>query len=167
MDEAIRIVKGLRSERSFTLEGRRYRTEGAELEPKPDHRIPIWLGTFGNRALGVTGRLADGWIPSLGFAPPEQAAAMRKRILISAREAGRDPEAITCAYNLEVLIDDHADAQPSMVSGSAGAVAEQLIGFVGMGFTAFNFMVVGPGKDEQAERLAREVVPAVREAVAA
>jgi hypothetical protein len=25
--------------------------------------------------------VADGWIPSLGFAPPEQAAAMRERVL--------------------------------------------------------------------------------------
>ncbi len=79
MEEAVRIVRGLWSQRSFTFEGRLYRTEGAEVEPKPDRRIPIWLGTYGNRALAVTGRLADGWIPSLGFAPPERVTAMRAR----------------------------------------------------------------------------------------
>jgi alkanesulfonate monooxygenase SsuD/methylene tetrahydromethanopterin reductase-like flavin-dependent oxidoreductase (luciferase family) len=51
-----------------------------------------------------------------------------------------------------------------VVSGSADAVAEQLVDFVKMDFTAFNFMPVGPGKDEQAERLARQVIPAVRAA---
>ena len=42
----------------FTFTGRIYRTDRAELTPKPERRIPIWLGTFGNRALQVTGRLA-------------------------------------------------------------------------------------------------------------
>jgi alkanesulfonate monooxygenase SsuD/methylene tetrahydromethanopterin reductase-like flavin-dependent oxidoreductase (luciferase family) len=87
MDEAIRITRGLWSERSFTFQGRRYRTDGAELEPKPDRRIPIWLGTYGDRALAATGRLADGWIPSLGFAPPDRVPAMRDRILAAAHEA--------------------------------------------------------------------------------
>jgi hypothetical protein len=31
-----------------------------------------------------------------------------------------------------------------------------------MGFATLNLMPVGPGVDEQAERLAREVIPAVR-----
>jgi len=164
MEEAVRIVRGLWSQRSFTFEGRLYRTEGAEVEPKPDRRIPIWLGTYGNRALAVTGRLADGWIPSLGFAPPERVTAMRARVLAAAREAGREPEAITCAYNLGVRVDERAEARPSVVSGSPGAVAEQLLGFVELGFTALSLMPVGAGADEQVQRLAREVIPAVRAA---
>jgi hypothetical protein len=41
-------------------------------------------------------------------------------------------------------------------------VAERLIGFARMGFTAMNFIVAGAGAQEQVERLAREVIPAVR-----
>src|SRR5947207_13744300 len=67
LEEAIRIARGLWSEREFTFSGRLYRTDRAELEPKPAHRIPIWLGTYGPRALALTGRLAEGWIPSLRF----------------------------------------------------------------------------------------------------
>ncbi len=70
LEEAVRIARGLWSEPRFTFEGRLYRTEDAELEPKPERRIPIWLGTYGNRALALTGRLADGWIPTLELAPP-------------------------------------------------------------------------------------------------
>jgi alkanesulfonate monooxygenase SsuD/methylene tetrahydromethanopterin reductase-like flavin-dependent oxidoreductase (luciferase family) len=162
LEEAIRIIRGMWSERSFTFEGRLYGTEGARLEPKPGRRIPIWLGTFGDRALDLTGRLADGWIPSLELAPPERAVAMRERVLAGARASGRDPEQITCAYNIEVRVDERADSRPFVVSGSPDAVAEQLLGFVKMGFTALNFMPVGAGPDEQAERLAREVIPAVR-----
>lgn len=164
LEEAIRIVRGLWSETSFTFEGRLYRTDGAQLEPKPDRRIPIWLGTYGHRALGVTGRLADGWIPSLGFAPPERVKVMRERVLAAARQAGREPEEITCAYNVEIRVDEHADAPPSVVSGPPDAVVERLLGFLQLGFTAMNFMPEGPGQDEQAERLAREVIPSLRAA---
>jgi probable F420-dependent oxidoreductase len=165
MEEAIRIARGLWSERSFSFRGRRYGTDHAELEPKPDRRIPIWVGTYGDRALGATGRVADGWIPSLGFAPPARVPAMRERILASAREAGREPEEITCVYNLEVRVDDRVEEpDPSVVSGPPGVMAERMVGFLELGFTAMNLMPVGSGLDEQAERLAREVIPEVRAA---
>jgi probable F420-dependent oxidoreductase len=160
--EAVRIIRGLWSEPTLRFQGRLYRADGARVEPKPEHRIPIWLGTYGNRALAVTGQLADGWIPSLGFAPPEQVRAMRDRLFEAARRAGRRTEDITCAYNVVVRVDEHADPQPSMVSGSPAAVIERLRGFLGLGFTALNFLAYGPGEDEQAERLAKEVIPALR-----
>jgi probable F420-dependent oxidoreductase len=164
LEEAIRIARGLWSEPGFTFEGRLYRTEDAQLEPKPARRIPIWLGTYGKRALSVTGRLADGWIPTLELAPPERVTAMRERVLAAARQAGRDPEEITCVYNIDIRVDERGDATPSMVSGPPDAVTERLLGFLGMGFTAMNFLPVGPGANEQAERLAREVIPALRAA---
>jgi alkanesulfonate monooxygenase SsuD/methylene tetrahydromethanopterin reductase-like flavin-dependent oxidoreductase (luciferase family) len=163
LEEAVRVIRGLWSERNYTFEGQRYRTASANLEPKPGGSIPIWLGTFGPRGLAVTGRLADGWIPSLEFAPPDRAGPMREQVLASARQAGRDPEAITCCYNLEVRIGD-GGGRPGVVSGSPEEVAEQLGSFVRLGFTAFNFILVGPGEDEQRERLGREVIPAVRSA---
>ena len=165
MEEAIRIMRGMWSQERFTFSGRLYRTEGARIEPKPDRRIPIWLGTYGNRALAATGRLADGWIPSLGFAAPEQIPAMRDRVLGAARDAGRDPAEITCAYNLAVRVDEHAKPQPDTVAGPPDGVAEQLLGFLQLGFTALNFIPTGPDSAQQAQRLAREVLPAVRAAV--
>jgi probable F420-dependent oxidoreductase len=162
MAEAIGILRGMWSQPALDFQGRRYHTEGARIEPKPDHRIPIWLGTYGNRALAVTGRLADGWLPSLGFAPPERITGMRDRVLAAARQAGRGPEDLTLAYNVVVRIDEHAEPEASTVSGSAAAVAERLRGFLGLGFTALNLMADGPGEDEQVERLAREVLPELR-----
>jgi alkanesulfonate monooxygenase SsuD/methylene tetrahydromethanopterin reductase-like flavin-dependent oxidoreductase (luciferase family) len=162
MDEAIRIMRGMWSQERFTFSGRLYRTEDAQIEPKPDRRIPIWLGTYGNRALAVTGRLADGWIPSLGFAAPEGIPAMRDRILAAAR----DPAEITCAYNLAVYVDDHAKPQPGTVTGPPDVVAEQLLGFLELGFTALNFIPTGPDSAEQARRLparsCRRCVPPTR-----
>lgn len=162
--EAIRIIRGVWTQPSFTFGGRLYRTEAAELTPKPERRIPIWLGTFGNRALDLTGRLADGWIPSLGHASPEQVQVMRGRMLAAARAAGRDPAEITCAYNLQVRLEDRPGSDPGMVSGPPAAVAERLLEFAGMGFNTLNLITSGPEEDEQVERVAREVIPAVRSA---
>jgi hypothetical protein len=50
------------------------------------------------------------------------------------------------------------------VAGAPGAVTERLLGFLELGFTALSLIPVGPGEAEQAERLAREVVPALRAA---
>jgi probable F420-dependent oxidoreductase len=164
LEEAIRVIQGLWSRRQLTFQGRMYRTDGAELEPKPDRRIPIWLGTYGRRALALTGRLADGWIPSLGFAPPEQVTAMRERVLDAARDAGRQPADLTCCYNLEVRVDKAPQARPSLVSGSAGAVAGRLVDLLKLGFDALSLAPSGPGEEEQIELLGREVLPAVRAA---
>jgi len=174
LEEAIRIARGLWSEPGLTFGGRIYRTDAAEMEPKPDRRIPIWLGTFGNRALEITGRLADGWIPSLGYAPPSRVTAMRERVLAAAREAGREPAEITCAYHMTIRVDERSRPHPVVslspdaeadLAGPPGAVADTLAGFVKRGFTAFNLTPAGPAADEQAHRLAAEVIPAVRAAV--
>jgi alkanesulfonate monooxygenase SsuD/methylene tetrahydromethanopterin reductase-like flavin-dependent oxidoreductase (luciferase family) len=164
LEEAIRIIRGVWTQPSFTFDGRLYRTDAAELTPKPDRQIPIWLGTLGNRALDVTGRLADGWIPSLGHVSPEQVQVMRGRMLAAARAAGRDPAEITCAYNLQIRLEDRPGSHPEMVSGPPDAVAERLLEFAGMGFRTLNLIIAGPGDDEQLQRIAREVIPAVRSA---
>ena len=162
LGEAVRLIRGLWSEQSFTFAGQRYRTEAADIEPKPAHPIPIWLGTFGERALQVTGQVADGWIPSLGHAPAEALPAMRDRVLAAAEAAGREPESITCALNVEVHLGDPAELSPGVIAGPAERVTARLENFVSAGFSAFNFMPVGPSASEQVERIATELLPALR-----
>jgi len=166
LEEGVTIIRGLWSEPAFSLSGRRYHTEEANIEPKPADPIPIWLGTFGPRALSVTGRLADGWIPSLPYAPPDEVVGLRERVLTAARDAGRDPTEITCAYNVDVVVDERAKSTSTLVAGPPKLVAEQIVSFTKLGFSAFNFMPSGERLAEQAERLAEEVIPLVREAVA-
>ncbi|MEV0144151.1 MULTISPECIES: LLM class flavin-dependent oxidoreductase [unclassified Nonomuraea] len=170
MEEAIRIIRGLWSQPSFTFEGGRYRTLRADLEPKPEGPIPIWLGTYGKRALEVTGRLADGWIPSYGFAPPEQASAMRERVLASAASAGRE---VSCVYNVPVRVEAGGSREGAVagsgvsagaVSGSAEEVVERLTALCGRGFTSMNLLPVGPDFRDQAELLAHAVLPHLRAA---
>jgi probable F420-dependent oxidoreductase len=161
LGEAVEVMRGLWSRRSFSFEGTLYSTADADLEPKPERRIPIWFGTFGPRALDLTGRVADGWIPSLGFAPAERLPLMRRAVLDAAERAGRDPSTITTALNLAVEIDGEPD--DGLVGGPAQAVAERLADLAGQGFTTLNLKVPeGPGRSEQVERIAKEVIPLVR-----
>jgi probable F420-dependent oxidoreductase len=162
-EEALEIIRRLWTEPSVTFDGRHYSVRDASLEPRPERPIPLWLGTYGPRALRLTGRVADGWIPSYPFAPPDRWREMRDVVRRSAEEAGRDPSEIEFAYNVGIRIDGTGPTRRPIVAGSAKEVAETLSGFVRDGVTLINVWPVGEARD-QAERFASEVIPAVRDA---
>jgi probable F420-dependent oxidoreductase len=163
LEEALEVIRRLWSESQVTFHGRHYSVHEATIDPRPEEPIPLWLGTYGPRALRLTGRIADGWIPSFPFAPPEQWRRMRDLVRKAAEEAGRDPSEIELAYNVGIRLDGSSAARRPIVAGSAGEVAETLAAFVRDGVTFVNVWPVGNAR-EQAERIAREVLPAVREA---
>lgn len=155
--EAIQVIRGAWTQSGYTQHGRQYSVRDLEMEPKPGHPIPIWLGTFGPRALAVTGRLADGWIPSLGYMPIEDIPAMRRRIDAAAEAAGRDPGQIRSILNLNVRLDPGAAPDPDVVTGSAKQVVSQLQELITRyGFTGFNFL---PSHPDDLPRLAEDVLP--------
>ncbi|MFI5916772.1 LLM class flavin-dependent oxidoreductase [Dactylosporangium sp. NPDC051541] len=160
--DAIAIARGLWSQPGFTHAGRVFRVEAADVAPRPEHPIPIWLGTFGPRALAVTGRLADGWIPSLGSAPPDRVPALRDTIRTAAEAAGRNPGELTLAYHLEVDPSASGPGRPWVVSGPAERIADTLAGYLRLGFTALSIVPGGPDRTETVHRLAAEILPAVR-----
>jgi probable F420-dependent oxidoreductase len=159
--EAIEILRGLWTKPAFTYAGRLYHTDAAPMEPKPARPVPIWLGTFGPRALAVTGRLADGWMPSLGYAPRERLPEMRDAIARAAEAAGRSIDDITRALNVEVRVGAGA-AGADALTGPADRIVESLVDLVGIGFTAFNLKPSGPGYADQVEQLAATVLPTLR-----
>jgi alkanesulfonate monooxygenase SsuD/methylene tetrahydromethanopterin reductase-like flavin-dependent oxidoreductase (luciferase family) len=161
LEEAVKIIRGLWTSRAFTFAGRHHRTDAAGIEPKPDHRIPIWLGAFGKHSLAVTGRVADGWIPTLEMAPPATIPVMRDRLFDAATAAGRDPRHLTLVYNMEFRIGDDVELPPHVVSGTPHEVADRLLSFVDLGFSAMNFIPAGPHPERQVEVLAQEVLPAL------
>jgi alkanesulfonate monooxygenase SsuD/methylene tetrahydromethanopterin reductase-like flavin-dependent oxidoreductase (luciferase family) len=160
--DAITIMRSLWTTPDFSYEGPVYRVERAPMEPKARRRIPIWCGTYGPRALAVTGELADGWIPSLGSAAPEEIPGMRACIDAAAQAASRDPGEITGAYNIPVRVEPGGTGSAETVVGTADEVTERLIQLIGLGFQAINIMPLGPGAREQMERIAAEVAPALR-----
>lgn len=165
LEEALTVIRGAWSEPAFTFEGRHYRTDGALLEPKPDRPIPIWLGTYGPRALELTGRLADGWIPSMGYMPAPIAGRNLQRVRAAAERAGRDPDRLDYAFNVGVRVGGPPPPDPDRrLGGQPDEIVEGVLDLVELGFTVVNFFV-GGRRDEQAERLASEVLPVVRQSM--
>jgi alkanesulfonate monooxygenase SsuD/methylene tetrahydromethanopterin reductase-like flavin-dependent oxidoreductase (luciferase family) len=103
LEEAIAIIRAaLDGEPSVRFEGRHYRAAGYKPGPPPAHRVGIWLGAYGPRMLRVTGRLADGWLPSVPRLPAEELPGRHAAIDAAAREAGRDPAEIVRACNVRL-----------------------------------------------------------------
>ncbi len=65
--EAVTLMRAFwDTEAAITQRGEHYSARGLRPGPAPSHRIGIWLGAYRPRMLRITGRLADGWLPSLG-----------------------------------------------------------------------------------------------------
>jgi alkanesulfonate monooxygenase SsuD/methylene tetrahydromethanopterin reductase-like flavin-dependent oxidoreductase (luciferase family) len=104
--EAITIIRAIwAGERNIRIDGEHYRIHGAKAGPVPAHAMGIWLGAYGPRMLRVTGRLADGWLPSVPRLPVEDLDARNAAIDEAARRAGRDPSQIVRACNLALTGD--------------------------------------------------------------
>jgi alkanesulfonate monooxygenase SsuD/methylene tetrahydromethanopterin reductase-like flavin-dependent oxidoreductase (luciferase family) len=163
LEEAVRIIRLFWSgERTITFEGRYYSVKGLHPGPAPEHRIGIWIGAYKPRMLSLIGRLADGWVPSLPYAPPDRIPSMQRRIDDAAREAGRAPDEIHRVYNLMGEITD--GPVRALLQGPAAHWVEELTRFVvELGFDTFTFWAQ-EDLINQLERFAREVVPGVAEA---
>lgn len=103
LEEAIGLIRELwdTSERrgAFT-DGEFWAVRGAKRGPRPAHDIPIWVGAYKPRMLALTGRAADGWLPSLGYLKPGDLARGNAAIDEAATEAGRDPREIRRLLNV-------------------------------------------------------------------
>jgi alkanesulfonate monooxygenase SsuD/methylene tetrahydromethanopterin reductase-like flavin-dependent oxidoreductase (luciferase family) len=91
LEEALTILRSFWSgQRSVRFEGQHYQVDGAHPGPPLTHPVRIYVGAYGPRMLRLTGRLADGWLPSLGehYLHPEDAPKGPRR---STRQHARGP----------------------------------------------------------------------------
>ena len=164
LEEAMTVIRALWTPgRAASFEGKYYRLHGARPGPIPPHPIGIWLGSYKPRMLRLTGQLADGWIPSVGYADPPDLVEMTRTIDEAAVEAGRDPAAIRRAYNIS---GQFLPSERGFLQGPPGLWIQQLTELVlEQGMSVFVF---APRQDPETElrRFAEEVAPGVREAVA-
>lgn len=104
LEEAIRVMRLLWStDKPVDFDGQFFTLRDAVLGLSPyEGRMPqVWLAAHGPRMLRITGRLADGWLPTniRPDAYAEKLAAIRK----SAEGAGRDPDTIVPSMLAYVL----------------------------------------------------------------
>jgi alkanesulfonate monooxygenase SsuD/methylene tetrahydromethanopterin reductase-like flavin-dependent oxidoreductase (luciferase family) len=164
VEEAIQVMRLVWSEeRSVRFDGEIYTLNGLKPGPHPVHNIGIWVGAGGPRMLRLIGRLADGWVPSMGWATPDRLPEMHGRIDEGAASAGRDPGEIRRVYNISGMIGEEIEGS---LSGPASRWIDELSRFaLELGMDTF---IYWPAEDHvrQVELFASEVVPAVRETVA-
>jgi alkanesulfonate monooxygenase SsuD/methylene tetrahydromethanopterin reductase-like flavin-dependent oxidoreductase (luciferase family) len=165
VEEAIQVMRLVWSEeRSVRFDGEIYALKGLKPGPHPVHEIGIWVGAGGPRMLGLIGRLADGWVPSMSWATPERLPEMHQRIDEGAASVGRDPAEIRRVYNISGMIGEEVEGT---LSGPASRWTEELSRFaLELGMDTFIYWPAGDHV-RQVELFASEVVPAVRETVAA
>jgi alkanesulfonate monooxygenase SsuD/methylene tetrahydromethanopterin reductase-like flavin-dependent oxidoreductase (luciferase family) len=163
--EAIRIIRGVwgaAGARSVTVEGSHYSVKGLHAGPIPAHDVEIWIGAVKPRMLRVTGRLADGWLPSMGYVPPEALPEMNAVIDEAAVAAGRGPVAVRRMYNISGRFGQ-LGAGPGLLQGTPDTWAEQLAGLtLEHGMSTY---ILGTDSADDVRRFAEEVAPAVRELV--
>jgi len=166
LEEAIAIIRQAWSEvRSVQFEGKHYRAHGYHPGPRPAHDIEIWIGAYKPRMLRLTGRIADGWLPSLGRMTIDDLAAMQKLIDEGAREAGRDPAGVRRMLNVTGSIGEQPVEGPGL-TGSVDYWVETLTKWATeIGIDTFVLWPSIPD-ERQVEVWGSEVAPRVREEVA-
>jgi alkanesulfonate monooxygenase SsuD/methylene tetrahydromethanopterin reductase-like flavin-dependent oxidoreductase (luciferase family) len=161
LEEAIQIIRAFWSgERTIGFQGRYYSVQGLHPGPPPAHPIGIWLGVGKPRALALTGRVADGWVPSLNWATPDRVPELARHVDEAARAAGREPSEIRRVYNVSGRIAD--GSVRGLLDGPADHWVRTLTSFADeLGFDTFIFW---PGDEPvaQLERFAEDVVSALR-----
>lgn len=172
VEEAIDVLRLMWSdERSVSFDGKHYQLNDARPGPQPAHPLGIWLGAFRPRMIRLTGRKADGWLPSLGVLSREELRAGNEQIDEAAEKAGRDPRSIRRVLNVQGLIGEQPPPPRSELpvgylagdppGGPTSWWVDTLAGFVEDGFDTIVFWPVKPTPD-QVELLAGEVVPQLR-----
>lgn len=151
--EAIEVIRSTwnTARRSVRVEGKHYRVVGAHPGPAPAHAVEIWVGAIGPKMLALTGRVADGWLPSQAYVPPAQLAEKNARIDDAALAAGRDTAEIRRLYNVN----------PSADPGWAEQLAE-----LALEHGVSTFIVAGDDP-RLIRRFGTEIAPAVRDLVTA
>jgi alkanesulfonate monooxygenase SsuD/methylene tetrahydromethanopterin reductase-like flavin-dependent oxidoreductase (luciferase family) len=166
LEEAIEIMRQMwdTSTRSgVKVDGKHYQVKGARRGPAPAHDIGIWVGAYKPRILKMTGRAADGWLPSLGYLPggPTDLDEMNKHIDEGAEAAGREPSAIRRLLNIG---GQFTQQNGGLLVGPPQQWAEQIAEIsLKHGISGF---ILAADDPYTIEMFASEVAPVARELVA-
>lgn len=163
--EAIEVIRGIwaTGERGvLRVDGEQHHVHGAKRGPAPAHRIELWLGAYKPRALALTGRSGDGWLPSLGYIEPAGLSEGNAVIDDAAVAAGRDPAEIRRLFNVNGRF---ASDSRGFLQGPPSQWVEELAELaLRDGVSAF---ILGGDDPASLQRFAEEVAPELRELVAA
>ncbi|MGH9228884.1 MAG: LLM class flavin-dependent oxidoreductase [Acidimicrobiales bacterium] len=163
LEEAITVIRKIWSgERNLRFDGTYYRLAGAQAGPVPPHPIGIWLSAYGPKAISLTARVADGWVPSFR-GDVQQIATMSRQLDDGLATAERSPRAVRRILNASGSITTGATI--GVFNGPVGQWIDNLTEF-SLSYAFDTFVFWGEG-EQQLDLFAQEVVPAARARLAA
>jgi alkanesulfonate monooxygenase SsuD/methylene tetrahydromethanopterin reductase-like flavin-dependent oxidoreductase (luciferase family) len=113
-EESFEIVRRLVAGERATLDGRFWQADDAVLFPAPARRVPLMVGSEGERMLAITLPHVDwwnGWYAWFGNSV-DGFAALNGRIDAAGERAGRDPREISRSATVLVELDPEAARRP-------------------------------------------------------
>jgi probable F420-dependent oxidoreductase len=111
--ETVEILRRAWTGQRFSIEGKAFSVDRVKVTPTPERpdggTIPIWLGGMVEPSIRRAGRLGDGYIRTRGG----EVEKMRRHLQLAeegAREAGRDPGALSFAQLQNTFVWNDGDA---------------------------------------------------------
>lgn len=166
LEEAVEIIRGIwdaDARGSLTVDGEFYGVRNAKRGPAPAHTPGIWIGAYKPRILHTVGRVADGWLPSLGYLRGglDDLTGMNRSIDEGAEAAGRDPRRVRRLLNIDGRF---GTVSRGLLDGPPDQWAEELTDItLTYGISGF---ILASDETEKTETFAHEIAPAVRREVA-
>ena len=180
--EGLALMKALWTEPRVTFDGEFWQLSGAAMEPKPFQKPhpPVWFGANGAPALRRAAGLGDGFFGAgssstarfagqvqtvrqalADFGRPEQDFPIAKRVYLAVDDNGqRARDRVNVA--LERLYGSRSpDIEAAAIAGTADECAAEVARVAAAGAELILFTPLFE-QAEQAERIATEVIPAVR-----
>ena len=123
-EEAIKVIKGLVAGEEVDYNGERLKINWV----RDGHHLPVWMAGYGPKALGMTGRIADGFI--LQLADPYLVEWTSKFVRDAAAEAGRDPADVKVCVAAPAYVGDDLPHQRDQVRWFGGMVGNHVADLV-------------------------------------
>jgi len=117
LEEGLNVVRLLWESQGkpVNFSGKYFHLEGAVLglEPYDGKAPPVWIAAHGPRMLALTGRSADGWLPTM-MTPAEYGEKLQV-IRRASRDVGRDEASVTAGMLAYVVVDEDRSVIPQLL----------------------------------------------------
>lgn len=129
LEEALQIIQAMWRQEQTTFEGKYYRVNQVQCEPKPDPLPPLMLGAFKPKMLRLAAKYADGWNVS-------SSSINRYRAMVEAfervcGEVGRDSSTVRRSWVGGCACAPTQAAAEAFTQGRWSAADDENFGFVG------------------------------------
>ena len=171
-DEYLAFMRQTWTTDPVTFRGRYVSVSNVHALPKPvqPSGIPVWIGGHTDAAVQRAARLGDGWHPIIlrppGLLLPDEYGKRVRQLKAWAKEAGRDPEAITLTIRVPMEVRPKRMKPPGgerpLFQGTAEEVTKDIRTYADLGVTHVVWDPTHqdlPSVLDNLERFAQEVGP--------